>query len=525
MTNPLFRRTNPAKLPDAPKGTDRMFVDLDGNLKLLNEDGVSRFAGAVSGGGNLPLTALRRAMDRAKTDNPITQPVYSGSVTVTQAAAIDAGTTKYYDVNVVPLSFRLEGGTFPGGAADAGSSPYAYQDLSGVGGIAWSGSFMTDSPTLTIKLRRQQATKFRIAINRRYTNKTASTYSTADGTWNYIVLANLSKDDLVTIETDCLITFGFPVFHGVYVQPTYNVWAPPNDLQVLVIGDSWTRGSNAAFSHDGFAKVLGQLIGATNTHCLGYSGTGYVAALNGTSFTGSTVAGSAVVSVSSTSGLTTGRPIMGSGAGALSAGIPRHAYITAIGSGQLTLNTPATADSSSVAMFSPTPSLAPLDFWAPGQRRIEWDFTKVPFTPDVFVIALGLNDDGNAAGLQAEMQGLYGICRAKNPTAPIFVVGIGSVPSSGGLVLTGGKYLDSYAAQKEGVIAAAVAAMGDANLYFIPSRNAASGSWFDGNGKVGTTTGNGNTDRLISSDGTHPNEAGHAYDAERIAQAMAATIR
>lgn len=41
--------------------------------------------------------------------------------------------------------------------------------------------------------------------------------------------------------------------------------------------------------------------------------------------------------------------------------------------------------------------------------------------------------------------------------------------------------------------------------------------WITGNGKVGATTGNGNADIYISSDGTHPSNAGHEYLAWRLA--------
>jgi lysophospholipase L1-like esterase len=66
-------------------------------------------------------------------------------------------------------------------------------------------------------------------------------------------------------------------------------------------------------------------------------------------------------------------------------------------------------------------------------------------------------------------------------------------------------------------MAAAVAAFADPLMYFVPEVTNAAGPWFTGTGSTAGAAGNGNCDVYISSDAIHPNDAGHAFLAGRLA--------
>lgn len=131
--------------------------------------------------------------------------------------------------------------------------------------------------------------------------------------------------------------------------------------------------------------------------------------------------------------------------------------------------------------------------------------------PDTVVVWGGINDttdNGFSNGqLQTAVTSLLSALKAGLPAkARIIVIGTWTP--------TGGAYAPIN--NSSATIAAAAAA---ADLTFIDTTG-----WITGTGNSGSTTGSGNGDLYVSSDGTHPSQAGHDYVARRIAGAVAATL-
>jgi lysophospholipase L1-like esterase len=141
-------------------------------------------------------------------------------------------------------------------------------------------------------------------------------------------------------------------------------------------------------------------------------------------------------------------------------------------------------------------------------QRIAVD--AVPQAPDVGFIFAGIND-GSATGIQAEVTTRVREWRAALPSVPLFV--FGAWPATTGPSAT--------VIAVENAITAAVAAVADPLTIFIPISTDPTGSWFFGTGRVGASTGAGNTDLYFpNADPNHPNTAGHLYAGLRGADAV-----
>lgn len=146
------------------------------------------------------------------------------------------------------------------------------------------------------------------------------------------------------------------------------------------------------------------------------------------------------------------------------------------------------------------------------RSRIRAQIPRWGFTPDVIVCAAGYNDGAFAAAdAAAEASRVWRDMRAAHPNARIFVVGPW-VQARG---------TQSLALEK--ALAATFADWGDPLAHFIPVLTAPS-PWNTGSGRVGATTGTGNSDVYTSTDGIHPSNAGHAYLATRIAASIRTII-
>jgi lysophospholipase L1-like esterase len=135
----------------------------------------------------------------------------------------------------------------------------------------------------------------------------------------------------------------------------------------------------------------------------------------------------------------------------------------------------------------------------------------VTAAPDLLLICGGLNDMGaTPAALSAEVTAYLSAIRATPALASIPIV----------LTLNAGNTALATSQPRETAMSSAMAAFGDPMMFFIPNVNDLNGPCFTGTGHVGATTGSGNCDVYIGSDGIHPNDAGHAYMAAWIADAM-----
>lgn len=148
--------------------------------------------------------------------------------------------------------------------------------------------------------------------------------------------------------------------------------------------------------------------------------------------------------------------------------------------------------------------------------RADDDITAL--NPDVIVVCGGINDIGDgysATQIGVEAALLYAQLRTDNPTAPLIVCG----PISPNGITTTGSYTDTQAAIEDAAADYTTLVMDPTGAGSVPAT-----SWITGTGEIGATTGGGNSDYLISSDGTHPSQVGHDYLGRRFAQGLAALL-
>ena len=151
-------------------------------------------------------------------------------------------------------------------------------------------------------------------------------------------------------------------------------------------------------------------------------------------------------------------------------------------------------------------------------------------SPDIVIVSGGLNDNGfPAAAVQAEAVTLYQMIRNALPDAILIVSGVqytnGTVANS------------SFVTTRDAIRAAANTAYGDGTLahlyieqmggpypYSGTIGDYTNKGWMTGTGRVGATTGSGNSDLFRDTDSTHPTQAGHDYRGYRHAAAIAAAM-
>lgn len=139
----------------------------------------------------------------------------------------------------------------------------------------------------------------------------------------------------------------------------------------------------------------------------------------------------------------------------------------------------------------------------------------IDLDPDVVIIAGGHNDypTYTQAQIEAEAKLLFETIHAALPDAHIFVVG----PYAQGA--SDAEYASTVGVWIQNAVNAANAAKPGTVDAFVPAAG-----WFTGTGKVGATTGSGNSDLYISGDGVHPTQAGHDYMGYRLAEALSAKL-
>lgn len=127
-------------------------------------------------------------------------------------------------------------------------------------------------------------------------------------------------------------------------------------------------------------------------------------------------------------------------------------------------------------------------------------------SPDIVITTAGHNDVASNSAIGAAALAAHQAMRTAWPGALLVCGGPWWVGGAAGL---------SGAAAKESAILSAVGTAAD---ILIPQASGAGVPWFTGTGKVGATTGSGNSDAYVYSDGIHPTQAGHDYAGYRFAQ-------
>jgi lysophospholipase L1-like esterase len=125
-----------------------------------------------------------------------------------------------------------------------------------------------------------------------------------------------------------------------------------------------------------------------------------------------------------------------------------------------------------------------------------------PYSPDVVVVAMGINDPSNMTTEQ--IQPTLELIRAVIPVdSPIFVLGVWNPRS-----------ID--VSSRNNAIKAAVSKI--EHCYYVDE------NYFTGTGRVGSLQNNGNSDKYISNDTTHPTQDGAEYMAIRTATSISSLL-
>ena len=148
-----------------------------------------------------------------------------------------------------------------------------------------------------------------------------------------------------------------------------------------------------------------------------------------------------------------------------------------------------------------------------------------PWNPDIVIVSGGINDTSTSPALvNAEAQTFFREIRANCPNAALIVSGCQW--SFGSPISTTIQTRDAIrsAATPENGVALYIEQLGGPYPYSGVIANYVDTGWMTGTGRVGATTGVGNSDIFRSSDTTHPTQEGHDYRGYRHAAAITAAM-
>lgn len=147
----------------------------------------------------------------------------------------------------------------------------------------------------------------------------------------------------------------------------------------------------------------------------------------------------------------------------------------------------------------------------------------LPYSPDRLLIWGGYNDNaGSQSAISAAAASLYSTLKTALPACQMYVIGCWSPTGSpaGSITSTDATLRTQAAAAGIPFISPTTGACYDSTGTLVTTQ----GAWITGTGKVGVTTGIGNADTWISSDGVHPTDTGHIGLARRITAAITALM-
>lgn len=146
---------------------------------------------------------------------------------------------------------------------------------------------------------------------------------------------------------------------------------------------------------------------------------------------------------------------------------------------------------------------------------VQWDIETIK--PDIFVVhGGGINDLYKGRSVEQtinQANNLFSQAREKLPDAKLVFVE-GFAPPG----FTPATYNPNFIAIREGV----QSNLTSTGVYYIDV--ATTSPWINGAGRVGATTGVGNSDIYIGADAAHPTDAGHAYLRTRLAERLRTVI-
>ncbi len=146
----------------------------------------------------------------------------------------------------------------------------------------------------------------------------------------------------------------------------------------------------------------------------------------------------------------------------------------------------------------------------------------IPHAPDVLLIWAGYNDSGGSqpaiASAAASLYSAITDSQTGLPDCTVYVLGCWSPTGSPGASLTNTDATLRTAAAAAGLafISPITGSVYDGTGALVATH----GPWITGTGRVGATTGSGNADVYIGTDGVHPTNEGHTYLASRVVAAI-----
>lgn len=139
----------------------------------------------------------------------------------------------------------------------------------------------------------------------------------------------------------------------------------------------------------------------------------------------------------------------------------------------------------------------------------------IAWNPTRLIISGGYNDNGGSQpAIGAAADSLYAAVKAGLPQCEVYVIGCWSPSGSPASSITNTDTTLRTSAATAGFPFISPITGGCYNA--AGTLVATHGPWITGTGKVGSTTGSGNADVYIGTDGVHPTDAGHVYLARRI---------
>lgn len=492
---------------------------------------------------------LMRAFSRAKTSNPIINPVLvsgAGAVTMTLGTTASTTATQKHLVAGDLFSMANTGGGVP---TIWGSNKAAFPCISvapsTTGGNlstvtsaaipafnswAWFIETVTEDLEVEFAILGNSTLGFRVSVDGQYINSTEPTMCTTTGLM-YINLGFPARATrVIRAEFQTAICI-----YWIACRPTSNLRknVTPDQILHIAVGDSYSEGQGATLvgiqSHQIY---LGKRLGVNETRLLALGSTGIISSrfLPGTATTTAGSATANVVTFTGTSSLSVGQ--LWTGAGNFPVGTTIAA--TTGGTGAVTLSQNATSTNASAAAFTANGSM-PLEQQINTWFSINTDITGAQV--GLITILHGYNDYSYteastvSASLTAAMAANYPYAATGNIITPAVTRALTKMrllcPNAVILFYSsqpGLRNNDANTLLIEAQVAAGVTAMNDPKIAFIPVSGAVPPLNF-GTGYTGATNGSGNTDFMIASDGVHWTTLGHWHGAQYEAMMAYEAVR
>lgn len=230
---------------------------------------------------------LRRAAHSAARNNGIQLGVTATPPTITTASGANpnaALTNNFIMSSGHQNKFRITGGTAtqvysgtyvvaPSVTMPSGSGGNA-NGLSTKNAYGWTVEFYSDAPIVMMWMI-NTTNQMMVEVDDQPIS--ATTFALPGGGGNGWLTLDFTSAGGAKVRKFRLELAYSAAFGGVYVGPTYLVWAPISEtnLRVATVGDSLHTQTGASFPNGGWQKITGKLLGWTDVRQVAFGGTGF----------------------------------------------------------------------------------------------------------------------------------------------------------------------------------------------------------------------------------------------------------